>query len=136
MGIKDIMILDIPAPSSALGELLTPEEDLQLITERYVRTLCTPLRRLQLERDVQEWAARHDRTPAPAVIWYGPFSSSAWIGELTFAAFKEIVGSEPSLDGLHRVNCREEGTVGHLMCGWCDSHGAPRFRCGCLVKAP
>ena len=134
MGINDIVMIDIPAPASALGEHLTPEEDLELIARRYYRQLCTPEMRFWFEHEVHKWAARHARTPAPLVFWHGPTCSSVFIGQMGFATFRDIVGSEPVQDDLHRVNCRESGTVGHLMCGWCNDHGAPRFRCGCLAR--
>lgn len=56
------------------------------------------------------------------------------LGKLSAAAFKEVVGRAPEQDDLLRVNCLDAGKVGHYKCGWCESHGSPRFQCGCLAR--
>ncbi len=51
--------------------------------------------------------------------------------------FERMTGHAPTNDDLDRVNCQEVGTVGHSQCGVCDSHGKPRFECGCTAtRAP
>ena len=101
MAIDNIVLIDIPAPASALGDPLSPEEDMECIARRYYRQLCTPETRFRLEEDVQRWAARHDRTPAPLIFWYGPTCSSVFIGEMSFAQYKEIVGIDMFPDTSH-----------------------------------
>ena len=51
---------------------------------------------------------------------------------MTKKEFKEKTGHEPEQDDLARVNCIEAGTIGHSLCGWCNTHDTPRFMCGCL----
>lgn len=42
-------------------------------------------------------------------------------------------GEEPRQDDLERANCEQAGKFGHYMCGVCECHRLPRFRCGCLA---
>lgn len=46
--------------------------------------------------------------------------------------FIAMTGREPQQDDLNRVNCEQEGEIGHGSCGWCHIHNAPRFQCVCL----
>jgi len=48
--------------------------------------------------------------------------------------FARVVGRLPQQDELHRCNCEEAGTVGHLFCGWCPHCNKPRFICGHLAE--
>lgn len=48
--------------------------------------------------------------------------------------FKLKVGGPPGDDDLERVNCKDTGKFGHLLCGWCPLHDLPRFICGCLAR--
>lgn len=51
------------------------------------------------------------------------------------AEFEVIFGRQPINDDLHRINCAEEGSIGHMMCGWCMQHEIARFECGCVDGA-
>lgn len=44
--------------------------------------------------------------------------------------FEDLVGRKPFNDDLHRVNCIQVGSIGHLLCGICDICGKPNFICG------
>ena len=44
----------------------------------------------------------------------------------TAEVFQEVVGFEPEVDDLVRVNCPYAGRDGHWLCGTC-SHGYPKF---------
>lgn len=54
--------------------------------------------------------------------------------DMTAEEFRRIVGRDPEMDDLDRVNCDLVGTVGHQQCGFCQLHHKPRFICGCIVK--
>lgn len=47
---------------------------------------------------------------------------------ISAADFEKAMGQPPTNDDLDRVNCREAGKIGHLLCGWCK-HERPRFSC-------
>ncbi len=34
-------------------------------------------------------------------------------------------------DCQERIDCDKAGEPGHWYCGWCLTHGCPRFECGC-----
>ena len=55
---------------------------------------------------------------------------------ITAEEFLQIFGYEPKDDDLERVNCDKAGTIGHMQCGWCQTHDAPRLKCGCLFFRP
>lgn len=48
--------------------------------------------------------------------------------------FEDAFGFAPT-DDLHRMNCTKAGSVGHWMCGICETHNHPRFVCGCVRTA-
>lgn len=52
----------------------------------------------------------------------------------TAKQFKEMTGHKPSQDDLERLNCDQEGDLGHFHCGYCEEHSKPRFVCGCWVS--
>ena len=54
--------------------------------------------------------------------------------KMTVAEFKKYTGYEPINDDLDRVNCKEVGTIGHSLCGWCFIHNLPRLQCGCRIR--
>lgn len=43
--------------------------------------------------------------------------------------FTQLVGREPDMDDLERVNCDSAGAIGHSCCGWCFIHSKPKFEC-------
>ncbi len=47
--------------------------------------------------------------------------------------FHDFFRRAPAQDDLHRINCREAGTLGHWHCGWCMRHETARWDCGCVV---
>lgn len=53
------------------------------------------------------------------------------MNKITAKDFENAVGRPPLLDDLERCNCDQAGAPGHLLCGWCDEHKAPKFLCGC-----
>jgi hypothetical protein len=53
------------------------------------------------------------------------------VGSIDAAQFLRMTGTEPSEEDLERVNC-SSSDVGHFLCGVCEIHDSPRFRCGCL----
>lgn len=48
---------------------------------------------------------------------------------ITAEKFRERVGCEPVNDDLERCNCKDAGTAGHMMCGWCKERDRPVFEC-------
>ena len=37
-------------------------------------------------------------------------------------------------DDFERATCNEAGQISHWLCGWCEDHDTPRFKCGCIIK--
>lgn len=46
---------------------------------------------------------------------------------ITRDMFVAAVGAEPLVDDLDRCNCPRRGMPGHMMCGWDEELGLPRF---------
>lgn len=80
---------------------------------------------------LEAWAA-HFNVPTPRLFVHRR-SGSMQVGSVDEDFFLRVVGRMPVDDDLHRVNCDEEGTVGHLACGWCSRCELPRFECGHLA---
>ncbi len=49
--------------------------------------------------------------------------------------FYASTGRQPVHDDLQRCNCELAGNASHVFCGWCSTHGRPRFECGCMAKS-
>lgn len=108
-----------------------PMEDLEEVVASFERGLLNPQFRAGVQMELRAWADRHEQ-PEPPARWYGMHLTYLQIGEMTAEVFEVATGREPRQDDMHRVNCDQDGTPGHLMCGWCNDHGLPRFQCGCI----
>ncbi len=53
---------------------------------------------------------------------------------VTEEQFTAAVGRPPTHDDLERCNCDKEGDVGHIQCGWCQTHELPVFICNCWFR--
>jgi hypothetical protein len=54
---------------------------------------------------------------------------------MTREEFIAVVGRDPEIDDLDRVNCKTVGEPGHLQCGICPVHERPRFLCSAKCLA-
>ena len=52
---------------------------------------------------------------------------------VTARRFYDAVGRFAVDDDLQRSSCAIAGEIGHWACGWCETHNAPRFHCGCFL---
>ena len=52
-----------------------------------------------------------------------------------FVRFCIALRQLPVNDDLDRALCRQAGSFGHRMCGWCKVHDRPKFAClACLDR--
>ena len=116
MAFDDIKIVELPRPRVG-----TPEE----FAARYEGQLMTPTMVAQLRHDARA-------SLGTGLVFISNGLGKVHVGPMDKEAFEEFVGHAPVDDDLHRVNCGDAGKVGHLFCGWCDTHECPKLACGCV----
>ena len=112
-------------PGVTITELVPPLTTLEDLKARYEGCAMTPERLGVMRQDALRLGVRR--------VYIARDLGTVHLGKMGAGAFRQMVGRKPEQDDLHRVNCLDAGTVGHLMCGWCDKHGSPCFECACLA---
>lgn len=106
------------------------DDDLQKALASFQGLPMTPETRARIDAFVRTYARRTGKVLP--VFWLRR-RRVVHVGPLDAEQFARVFGRPPEVDDLERVNCTAPPTVGHLLCGVCDTHEVPRFWCACAA---